>query len=96
MERGMALKEFAHWSEMKCGLAQETCVLQWHTDHGTGAAFVPTLATFLLGVYEGQISKQLSLYIVTRTLGVGVIEASDYDFVFQCRCLVWSGVWLEW
>lgn len=53
VERGMALDQFKKWSQMKCGLAQETCVLQWHTDHGTGAAFVPTLAQFLLGVYEG-------------------------------------------
>jgi hypothetical protein len=52
-ERGLALKDYEHWSEMKCGLAQETCVLDWHTDHGTGAKFVEQLATFLLGVYKG-------------------------------------------
>jgi hypothetical protein len=51
-ERGLALKDFKHWSQMKCGLDQGPCLLAFHTDHGTGAAFVPTLATFLLGVYE--------------------------------------------
>ena len=51
-ERGLALKDFKHWSQMKCGLDQGPCLLAFHTDHGTGAKFVPTLATFLLGVYE--------------------------------------------
>jgi hypothetical protein len=53
VERGMALDQYVHWSKMKCGLSQETCLLIWHTDHGTGANFVSSLATFLLGVYEG-------------------------------------------
>lgn len=53
VERGMALDQYEKWSKMKCGLSQETCLLAWHTDHGTGAAFIPTLASFLLGVYEG-------------------------------------------
>ena len=51
-ERGLALEDFEHWSEMKCGLDQGPCLLAFHTDHGTGAAFIPTLCTFLLGVYE--------------------------------------------
>jgi hypothetical protein len=52
VERGMALKFFKQWSQKKCGLDQGPCLLAFHTDHGTGPAFVPTLATFLLGVYE--------------------------------------------
>jgi hypothetical protein len=53
VERGMALDQYVHWSQMKCGLSQETCLLAWHTDHGTGPNFIPQLATFLLGVYKG-------------------------------------------
>ena len=42
-ERGLALNDFKHWSQMKCGLDQGPCLLAFHTDHGTGAAFIPTL-----------------------------------------------------
>ena len=51
-ERGLALKDFKSWSQKKCGLDHGPCLLAFHTDHGTGQAFVPTLCTFLLGVYE--------------------------------------------
>jgi len=52
IERGASMQAIASWEKMRCGLNQGPCLLDYHVDHGTGSAFVQTLAPFLIGVYK--------------------------------------------
>ena len=60
IERGAAMKDIDSWKTKACGLDAAPCLLDYHVDHGTSGAGpggyaldAPTLAQFLIGVYEG-------------------------------------------
>ena len=74
IERGAAMRDIYSWRNMRCGLTQRTCVLDYHVDHGTDTpqAFASTLAQFLIGVYEG---AYLGLGIGWSGEGAGACEA---------------------